>query len=317
MADSTIVLEATALRKSYGAITAVDGISFALHAGESAGLLGPNGAGKTTAISMIMGNVTPDSGTVKIEGSPLLGDCDERKRRLGLVPQDLALYEELTAVENLRYFGALQGLRGRELTTRMDAVLEIAGLKDRARDRTAHYSGGMKRRLNLAVALLHEPQILLLDEPTVGVDPQSRNALFEAIEALRAEGKTILYTTHYMEEVERLCHRALIMDQGRVIADDSVANLKARGLSGRLVLLDTESPVPDHVMQELSALPEIQKITVTGLRLELETADFMAAAPALLERLRAHAISIRHMETESASLEHVFLALTGRTIRDS
>jgi ABC-2 type transport system ATP-binding protein len=317
MADSTIVLEATALRKSYGTIPAVNDIFFTLHAGESAGLLGPNGAGKTTAISMITGNVTPDSGTVKIRGSALRGDCDARKHLLGLVPQDLALYEDLTATENLRYFGALQGIRGKHLGIRMDAVLEIAGLRDRAGERVAHYSGGMKRRLNLAAALLHEPQLLLLDEPTVGVDPQSRNAIFDAIEVLRAGGKTILYTTHYMEEVERLCHRAMIMDQGRIIADDSVANLKARGLSGRRVLLDTESPVPDHVVQEISDLPDIQKVTVNGQRLEVETTAFMEAAPALLERLRAQGIGVRHMETESASLEHVFLALTGRTIRDS
>jgi ABC-2 type transport system ATP-binding protein len=316
MTDDSAVLDASGLTKSYGTLRAVDGVSFALRRGESAGLLGPNGAGKTTAIAMIMGHLAPDAGTVKIEGSPLSGDCDERKRRLGLVPQDLAIYEELTAQENLRYFGALYGMAGRELAARIDAVLEIAGLRDRARDRAGSYSGGMKRRLNLAAALLHDPQILLLDEPTVGVDPQSRNGIFDSIEALRAEGKTILYTTHYMEEVERLCHRAVIMDHGKVIADDTVANLKARGFSGRRVLMETDIPLTEAVRGEVTALPGIQSVTSEGLRLEVETDAFMEAAPALLERLSAHGIGVRHMETESASLEHAFLSLTGRTIRD-
>jgi ABC-2 type transport system ATP-binding protein len=266
---------------------------------------------------MIMGHLTPDAGTVRIEGSPLSGDCDERKRRLGLVPQDLAIYEDLSARENLRFFGALYGLEGRHLADRMDAVLGIAGLRDRAGDRAGRYSGGMKRRLNLAAALLHDPQILLLDEPTVGVDPQSRNSIFEAIEALRAEGKTILYTTHYMEEVERLCHRAVIMDHGHIIADDTVAGLKARGFSGRRVVLETDASLTDSITEGISGIAGIQSVSVSGQRLEVETSDFMDAAPALLQHLRAQGIGVSHMETESASLEHAFLSLTGRTIRDS
>ncbi|HEX2748355.1 MAG TPA: ABC transporter ATP-binding protein [Verrucomicrobiales bacterium] len=316
MADRTVVLEASGLSKAYGTLRAVDGISFVLHRGESAGLLGPNGAGKSTAIAMIMGHVTPDAGIVNVEGSPLTGDSDDRKRRLGLVPQDLAIYEDLTALENLRYFGALYGLRGRELDMRMEAVLEIAGLRDRAKDRAGSYSGGMKRRLNLAAALLHDPQILLLDEPTVGVDPQSRNGIFDAIEALRAEGKTILYTTHYMEEVERLCHRAMIMDHGRLIADDTVANLKARGLTGSRLLMEMDTLLPESVRAEIAAIPGVQEVSVEGHRLTVETGAFMETAPALLELLRARGTGVRHMETESASLEHVFLALTGRTLRD-
>ena len=316
MTDPGIVLEVSGLAKSYGALRAVDGISFAVRRGECAGLLGPNGAGKTTAISMIVGHVTPDAGAVQIEGSPLTGDCDERKRRLGLAPQDLALYEDLSATENLRFFGALYGLRGPELSQRIDAVLGIAGLRDRAKDRAGRYSGGMKRRLNLAAALLHDPHILLLDEPTVGVDPQSRNAIFEAIELLRADGKTILYTTHYMEEVERLCHRAIIMDHGQVIADDTVANLKARGLSGRRLILETDAALPAAALDELTRLPGVQSLKADGMRLEVETGAFMEAAPALLERLRSLEIGVRHMETESPSLENVFLSLTGRNIRD-
>jgi ABC-2 type transport system ATP-binding protein len=316
MIDAGVVLEVSGLTKSYGSLQAVDGISFKVRRGECAGLLGPNGAGKTTAISMMVGHVTPDAGTVALEGSPLSGDCDERKRRLGLAPQDLALYDDLTALENLRFFGALYGLRGRELSQRIDAVLEIAGLHDRAGDRAGKYSGGMKRRLNLAAALLHDPGILLLDEPTVGVDPQSRNAIFEAIERLRTDGKTILYTTHYMEEVERLCHRAIIMDHGRVIADDTVANLKSRGLSGRRLILETDAAPSAAAVEELTRLPGVHGLHAAGARLEIEMVSLMEAAPAVLDRLRSLGIGVCHMETESPSLETVFLSLTGRTMRD-
>ena len=316
MTDGAVVLEVAGLVKSYGTLRAVDDISFTVRRGESAGLLGPNGAGKTTAISIIVGHLTPDAGTVQIEGSPLRGDDDARKRSLGLAPQDLALYDDLSGIDNLRYFGALHGLRGRQLAERIDVVLEVAGLRDRAGDRTSRYSGGMKRRLNLAAALLHDPQILLLDEPTVGVDPQSRNAIFEAIERLRAGGKTILYTTHYMEEVERLCHRAVIMDHGRIIADDTVAKLKARGLSGRRLTIETAAALTAAATDELSGLHGVQSVRANGTRLEIEMASFMEAAPAVIERLRRLGVEVRHMETESASLENVFLSLTGRNIRD-
>ena len=310
------VLEISSLAKSYGTLRAVDGVSFSVDRGSCTGLLGPNGAGKSTTIAMIMGLLPPDSGMVKIDGAALSGDGDSRKCLLGLVPQDLALYEELTALENLQFFGALYGLRGPALTQRMDSVLGIAGLQDRSRERVSRYSGGMKRRLNLAAALLHDPQILLLDEPTVGVDPQSRNGIFEAIETLRAAGKTILYTTHYMEEVERLCERVVIMDHGRVIADDTVANLKARGFSGSRLILETETPLPLPLEALLSQHPAVGQCTVAGHRLEVESPDLTRAAAAVLEVLQAHRVSIAHVRTESASLEHVFLALTGRHLRD-
>src|SRR6185503_19405245 len=206
---------------------AVDGISLAVEPGQILGLLGPNGAGKTTTVSIVTGLVRADSGEVRVAGQPLRGDTDPAKSSLGLAPQDLALFDELSAGDNLRFFGALYGLGGAALDAAVAGALQFVGLQDRVADRVKTFSGGMKRRLNLAAALLHDPKLLLLDEPTVGVDPQSRNAIFEAIEALRTDGKTILYTTHYMEEVERLCHRAVIMDHGRIIADDTVAHLKA------------------------------------------------------------------------------------------
>jgi ABC-2 type transport system ATP-binding protein len=220
------------LRKRFGATTAVDGVSFSVEGGQLVGLLGPNGAGKTTTVSIIAGLLGADDGHVLIDGSPIHGDTDPRKRRVGLVPQDLALYEELSARENLKFFGALYDLAGARLAEAIDRVLSLVGLADRAKARVATFSGGMKRRLNLAAGLLHDPEILLLDEPTVGVDPQSRNAIFENLEELRARGKALLYTTHYMEEVERLADRVVIIDHGRVVADDTLEMLRAPVTAG-------------------------------------------------------------------------------------
>jgi len=215
------------LRKSFGSLVAVDNVSFSVRRGQLVGLLGTNGAGKTTTVSMIAGLVKPDQGEVLIDGARLSGDTDPKKRRVGLVPQDLALYDELTARANLRFFGALYGLSGAALDNAIKDAMALVGLSDRGNDRVATYSGGMKRRLNLAAGLLHDPDILLLDEPTVGVDPQSRNAIFENLEALKQRGKALLYTTHYMEEVERLADRIVVMDHGRVIAADTLDGLQA------------------------------------------------------------------------------------------
>ncbi|HEY7286688.1 MAG TPA: ABC transporter ATP-binding protein [Vicinamibacterales bacterium] len=220
------ILDVTHLRKSFGSLTAVDDVSFGLEAGQLVGLLGPNGAGKTTTVSMIAGLVTPDRGEVLVGGKRLTGDTDPAKRRIGLVPQDLALYEELSARDNLRFFGALYGLSGAPLEKAISQSLDLVGLSDRARDAVKVFSGGMKRRMNLAAGILHDPDILLLDEPTVGVDPQSRNAIFDNLEILKARGKALLYTTHYMEEAERLADRIVIIDHGRVIADDTLAGLE-------------------------------------------------------------------------------------------
>ena len=222
------MLDIKHLRKSFGSLVAVDDVSFALARGQLVGLLGPNGAGKTTTVSMIAGLVTPDNGEVLIDGARLRGDTDPKKRRIGLVPQDLALYDELSARANLRFFGALYGLSGAALEKAMISAMELVGLADRLTDRVATYSGGMKRRLNLAAGLLHDPDILLLDEPTVGVDPQSRNAIFENLELLKSRGKALLYTTHYMEEVERLADRIVVMDNGKVIAEDTLDGLQSR-----------------------------------------------------------------------------------------
>jgi ABC-2 type transport system ATP-binding protein len=219
------MLQARGLRKSFGELRAVAGVSLTLEPGRILGLLGPNGAGKTTTVSMLTGLVTPDAGEVLVNGHRLAGDADPVKRRLGLVPQDLALYDELSAHDNLRFFGALYGLTGVALEHAMAQALTLVGLADRARQRVRGYSGGMKRRLNLAAGLLHDPDVLLLDEPTVGVDPQSRNAIFDNLEELKRRGKALLYTTHYMEEAERLADRLVILDHGRVVADDTLDGL--------------------------------------------------------------------------------------------
>ena len=224
-------LEVRALVKRYGSRAAVDGVSFVLEAGEILGFLGPNGAGKTTTVSMVSGLIPADGGEVRIGGETIQADDDPRKGRLGLVPQDLALHETLSARHNLEFFGGLQGLSGARLRAACDEALAFVGLTERGGDRVASFSGGMKRRLNLAAGLLHDPAVLLLDEPTVGVDPQSRHAIFENLEALRARGKAVLYTTHYMEEVERLCARVVIVDHGRVVAEDRVEALR-RGEDG-------------------------------------------------------------------------------------
>jgi len=239
------------LRKTFGSLVAVDDVSFSIERGQLVGLLGPNGAGKTTTVSMIAGLVTPDRGEVLIAGRRLAGDTDPAKRRIGLVPQDVALYDDLSARDNLRFFGALYDFRGRALEERMANALALVGLADRARDKVKTFSGGMKRRLNLAAGLLHDPDILLLDEPTVGVDPQSRNAIFDNLETLKQRGKALLYTTHYMEEAERLADRIVVIDHGKVIADDTLA-----GLTGGVVAVAGQRPTLESVF-----------LTLTGRRL--------------------------------------------------
>ncbi len=275
------------VRKSFGPILAVDGLSLDIHRGEVFGLVGPNGAGKTTTMNIALGQLAPDEGTVEVSGAG--SPVDPRVRRqLGNAPQSLALYQELSAEENLRFFGKLYGLRGVDLKQRIERLLEMVGLSDRRGDRVKTYSGGMKRRLNLAVALVHDPLLLLLDEPTVGVDPQSRNAIFELVKALHADGRTIVYTTHYMEEAERLCDRVGVMDHGRMLALDTVDALVSRYGGDRVVIAEgSEGEV------------------------RLETDDPLAE----LARWQAEG-RLRRFRVELPSLEAVFLHLTGRTLRD-
>jgi ABC-2 type transport system ATP-binding protein len=310
-------LVADRLQKKFGAITAVAEVSFAALAGEVLGLLGPNGAGKSTTISMLAGLTKPDSGSVHIDGATLGTGADPTKRRLGLVTQEIALLEELPARMNLEFFGGLYGLAGRALAARIAAVLELTSLADRARDPPREFSGGMRRRLNIACALLHEPQILLLDEPTVGVDPQSRNAIFETIQVLAGEGRTLVYTTHYMEEVERLCDRIVIIDHGKVLADDTLAGLLASAPVANKLTLKYDLPPDGAALAELTGLPGVTKVDLAGTELSVSATDLGTAAPRVLERLAARGYSCQELTSRRANLEDVFLALTGRTLRDT
>jgi len=224
---TTFVAEASGLHKRYGTIHAVNDVSLHIRPGETYGLLGPNGAGKTTTISILSGLLEPDEGTVTVVGTPIKPGSTKGKDAIGLVPQDLAIYPDLTGEENLRFFASLYGMPRGVADKRIDEVLDVIGLTDRRKDRTKKYSGGMKRRLNIGIGLLHQPQLLVLDEPTVGVDPQSRNAILESVEALSGEGLAVLYTTHYMEEAERLCDRIGIIDSGRIIAEGTTRELVA------------------------------------------------------------------------------------------
>ncbi len=314
---SESLLEIRQLRKTYGSLVAVDGVSFAVQRGECLGLLGPNGAGKTTLLSMLAGLLTPDSGQVLIEGRALAGDTDPLKMKLGLVPQDLALYEDLSARDNLNFFGALYNLDRPTLRERIADALGIVGLADRAEDKVKTFSGGMKRRLNLAAALLHRPQLLLLDEPTVGVDPQSRNAIFDNIEAFRAQGKTILYTTHYMEEVERLCDRVVIIDHGKIVVDDTLARLKKQTGNKNIIKIELAASGAVEFLPALRELAGVRAATMAGVELTVELDDLAAATPAVFLLLQKHGQTLVHISSQRPSLEAIFLTHTGRQLRDS
>ncbi|MGM9514185.1 ABC transporter ATP-binding protein [Roseateles sp. DB2] len=317
MNDPSVILQARGLRKRYGAKEVVRGMDLSLRRGEILGLLGPNGAGKSTTVSMIAGLIAADGGDCLIDGQPVRGDADPRKGLLGLVPQELALHETLSAATNLRAFGALYGLSGKPLTQRVDAALDLAGLRERAGDAVAEFSGGMKRRLHMACALLHDPAIVILDEPTVGVDPQSRNAIFDALLALRDAGKALLYTTHYMEEAERLCERLLIMDHGLIVAAGRTRELLDAAVLVPIVCLELDRPAPEPLLQALRQLPEVKPLPgeerPQRLRLELASLDCL---PAVLQRLSGQSVGLRGLHTERPSLEQLFLSLTGRQLRD-
>jgi ABC-2 type transport system ATP-binding protein len=311
------MLSITHLHKRFGDRMAVDDVSFEVRAGETVGLLGPNGAGKTTTLAMMSGIARPDSGSVAFDGQVVHQDADVLKRRVGLVPQDVALYDELSAWANLELFGGLYGLKGRQLAERALDALELVGLAARRRDRVKEFSGGMKRRLNIAGALLHDPEFILLDEPTVGVDPQSRNAIFENLEQLKRRGKTLVYTTHYMEEAERLCDRIVIIDHGKVIANDSVHGLYRRLPASRTVEIALDGPeASDSLLAGLAALPGLSAVRGTPEAVRLETEDFGADLAGALGYIAGQGRRVLSVKTGQTSLEDVFIALTGHALRD-
>ena len=310
------MFEIRALEKHFGTLKAVDGISFSARPGEILGLLGPNGAGKSTLVAMVAGLLAPDAGEVLMDGRRLNGDRDPLKQRIGLVPQELALIEELSAQDNLAFFGALYGLKGPALRAARSRVLDLVGLSDRAGDRVATFSGGMKRRLNLAAALLHDPEILLLDEPTVGVDPQSRNAIFDNLETLKEQGRTLIYTTHYMEEVERLCERVVILDHGRVLADASLADLTRTGVAKPSLRIELNADGDARWLEGLRGLDGVASAVLEGTRLTVGLGDLAADTPRVLGWLSGQGFVIHGFASERPSLESVFLTLTGRSLRE-
>ena len=309
------ILECRDLRKSFADRTAVDGVSFHIGPGETYGLLGPNGAGKTTTISMICGLLSRDAGEVVVDGAPLETNSTDAKATIGYVPQDLAIYPDLTARENLRFFGRLYGLRGRQLASRADEVLEVTGLVERADERTDTYSGGMKRRLNIGIALLHRPRLLVLDEPTVGVDPQSRNAILASVEELSGGGIAVLYTTHYMEEAERLCDRVGIIDEGQIKAEGTRRELVALVAERDRVSLAASGEL-ERAATALARLDAVESATSREGGIDLIVTDASRQLPPILEEAAAAGASVRGVEVVEPDLEAVFLTLTGKALRD-
>jgi ABC-2 type transport system ATP-binding protein len=310
------LLECRGLGKDYGALCAVEAFDLDVEEGEVFGLLGPNGAGKTTTISMMCGVVTPSRGSVRVAGHDLARDSFAARRAIGLVPQDLALYEDLSARQNLRFFGGIYGLRAGELAARIDWALALAGLMDRSTEPVRRFSGGMKRRLNLAAGLLHRPRLVIVDEPTVGVDLQSRNHIFATIRALCADhGMSVLYTSHYMEEVELLCQRVAIMDRGREVARDSVEGLIERHGGGSLEVEFRGDP--GRVASALGALGGVvlEEQGAAGGRLRLREKEPVKPG-AVVRAVEAAGGEVESLCLSKPSLETVFLALTGHSMRD-
>ena len=308
----TPILTATAVEKRYRGTPALRGVTLEIAPGELFGLLGPNGAGKTTLLSILAGLLDADAGAVTLFGVPFTSRDAAARRGVGLATQDLAVYPELTARENLLFFGRLYGLGGTALKHRADEMLALAALADRASHRVGTFSGGMKRRLNLAVALVHSPRLLTLDEPTTGVDPQSRNHIFEEVKRLNAAGLTVLYTSHYMEEVQTLCPRIGIMDQGRLVACDTLPNLLQQ-LTG--VLRFRVSDLTPALRGRIKEFPDCTLAERDG-RLELRSHDLQGTLVRLVAALSESHVALDGLQIEEPNLERVFLHLTGRALRD-
>lgn len=313
-----VFLEVTDLRKEFKNKAAVDDVSFSVLTGEVFGLLGPNGAGKSTTISMLCGLLTPTAGSISLKGAEVTEGSAAIKRVLGLVPQDVSLYPSLTAKENLMFWGRMYGLRGSLLSERVKEALDYCGLSDRADDRIDTYSGGMKRRINIGAALLHKPELLIMDEPTVGIDPQSRNHILDTVLRLNSEGVTVIYTSHYMEEVEHLCNRVAIMDYGKIIALGTTEELaKSVGDADRLdieVTEATENVLP--ALKEIEDLPGVQSVADGSGVVTVLVKDGHERLPQIFEILSRSGVKLRSVNITEPNLESVFLNLTGRALRD-
>ncbi|SER99267.1 ABC-2 type transport system ATP-binding protein [Pedococcus cremeus] len=312
---AVMTLEASGLTRRFGDRVAIEDVSFHVAPGETYGLLGPNGAGKTTTIRVVCGLLAPDAGEVTVAGLPVAATATEAKARIGYVPQEVSLYPDLTARENLRFFGRLYRLRGQELRDRVEEVLELIGLADRGDDRVESYSGGMKRRLNIGASLLHRPELLVLDEPTVGVDPQSRHAIMESIANLGTAGMAVLYTTHYMEEAERLCDRVGVIDHGHLVAEGTRRELVARvGEKDRITLSATGSLA--LFAEACRRIEGIEQVDTADSSVHLIATDGRRRLAQVLAAATVTDTSVRSVEVEEPDLEAVFLHLTGTALRE-
>ncbi|MFZ5986297.1 MAG: ABC transporter ATP-binding protein [Bacillota bacterium] len=301
--------------KNYGSLKAVDNVTIEIKEGEIFGLLGPNGAGKSTLISILSTLLRPDSGNVSVNGHDLRGNTMEIKKILGLVPQDIALYPTLTAKENLMFWGRMYGLGGKLLKERVDEVLEIAGLKERCKETIESYSGGMKRRINIAAALVHHPKVVIMDEPTVGIDPQSRNHILETVLKLNKEGMTVIYTSHYMEEVEFLCTRISIMDHGRVIASGSKEELQK--LIGKKETINIQlTSTSGDLKGAVRKIEGVENLAEEDGKVSIITEDADTILAEVISVLDSLKCKIQSINIEQPNLESVFLHLTGRALRD-
>jgi ABC-2 type transport system ATP-binding protein len=309
------VLECRGLRRRFGEIVAVDGVGFRIGAGETYGLLGPNGAGKTTTISMIAGLLERDDGVVTVDGEAMTTRSVRAKSAIGYVPQDLAIYPDLSGRENLMFFARLYGMPTAEARRRIAEVLTLTGLADRSGDQAKHYSGGMKRRLNIGIGLLHRPKLLILDEPTVGVDPQSRNAILDSVTALAGAGMAVLYTTHYMEEAERLCDRIGIIDHGKLIAEGTRDDLVGMVGEGDQIRLSAAGDLA-KAAAGLAARSWVRQAQALDGGIDLVVENARSELPAILSDVAAVGVAVRSVEVTEPDLEAVFLHLTGRALRD-
>lgn len=301
--------------KRYDQKLTVDHVNFNIEEGEIFGLLGPNGAGKSTTISMICGLLKYDSGEIRIDGLSVKEQPIEVKKRIGLVPQELALYESLTAAENVRFFGKLYGLRGSLLKERTEEALAFTGLSDRAKEKPSTFSGGMKRRLNIACAIMHRPKLIIMDEPTVGIDPQSRNHILDSVKALNKLGSTIIYTSHYMEEVAAICDRVAIMDKGHIIACGTEKELRERVAHEEKIVVNAVNITP-ALINELGKHPRINRVEVVQDAVELYLPSSQSELQDILFIFAKHEGVIVSLHIEEPDLETLFLSLTGRTLRD-
>lgn len=301
--------------KRYGDFLALDNVNMAIKEGEIFGLLGPNGAGKTTTINIMSGLTSRDAGEVEIFGKDILRHDMEIKRNIGVVPQDLSIYDDLTAVENVMFFGRLYGLSGIDLKKKAEKALKFTGLTDRQKELTKKFSGGMKRRLNIACSIVHEPKLIIMDEPTVGIDPQSRRHILDAVRELNSSGSTILYTSHYMEEVEALCSYICIMDKGRVIARGTNDELKTL-VSSETNIAITVSSISYTMADNIKNLSEVRECTVKENTLNILSTSDGSGLSGIINIISESGSTILNINMEKPDLESVFLALTGRTLRD-